>query len=245
MQTLLIFAFPIFKHQNQNCFFFIEEPEIYLHPGYQRKLMDIMKDKGEKHQYFITTHSNHFLDLTLDYNDISIYQMTPEKRNDSLQRFMLKNVASGDDNILKELGIRQSSVFLSNCGIWVEGITDRWYIRKYFSEFQKEKNYKNYLDEKKNIDNEIQKPKPYKKFEEDMHYSFIEYGGSNIIHWSLIEGEEVKPITAERIKKNIFLIVDNSSEKEKILNRNENLKKKFGEKHFYCVDMEIENLLHS
>ena len=63
--------------------------------------------------------------------------------------------------ILDLLGVRNSSVFLSNCVIWTEGVTDRMLLRKLlelFTDFS-------YL--------------------EDRHYSFAEYGGSNLENFDL------------------------------------------------------------
>jgi predicted ATP-dependent endonuclease of OLD family len=67
----------------------------------QRKLIDVMIE-FPNHQYFITTHSNHFLDLTLDYGNISIYKFNGIEK-DKEQRFVLEQVESGDSSILKSL----------------------------------------------------------------------------------------------------------------------------------------------
>ena len=59
----------MFIHRNEEMLFFIEEPELNLHPGLQRKLIEAMlSDEFSNHQFFLTTHSNHLLDLTLDYS---------------------------------------------------------------------------------------------------------------------------------------------------------------------------------
>ena len=65
----------IYEKRNENAVFLIEEPEINLHPGYQRKLINILQlEIFNKHQYFITTHSNHLIDSCFDYDNISIYK---------------------------------------------------------------------------------------------------------------------------------------------------------------------------
>ncbi|MCD4783445.1 MAG: AAA family ATPase [Candidatus Eremiobacteraeota bacterium] len=229
MQSIIILTFPMFKHRDKSCWFFIEEPEMYIHPGYQRKLIDIMLSEGFNHQFFITTHSNHFLDLTFDYDNISIYSMSPvdsnKVENRSVENFAIEVVSTGDDVVLRQLGVRSSSVFLSNCTIWVEGITDRLYIRKYFEEYQKQK--------------EKKKEKTYK---EDTHFSFIEYAGSNITHWSFLNKEE-NPISYDRISRDILLITDEDGNSK--LERKEELKKNLND-NYYCLKVrEIENLLSS
>ncbi len=40
-----------------------------------------------------------------------------------------------DRDLLASLGVKPSSVYLANCTIWVEGITDRLYITKYMEKY--------------------------------------------------------------------------------------------------------------
>lgn len=238
IQSIIIQTFPMFKYKDQTCWFFIEEPELYLHPAFQRILIDTMLNEERDHKFFITTHSNHLLDLTFDEKDISIFSMSLNSKNTSQnsmnQDFIIEPVSLGNDSVLKNLGVRDSSVFLSNCTIWVEGITDIYYVRKYLELYQN-----------KNLGNKV--------FKENIHFSFIEYGGNNITHWSFLEKEE-NPISYERISKNIFVVVDRddyreekerggkSTEKEK---RIDDLIKKFGDEQFRLLPArEIENLIH-
>ena len=39
---------------------------------------------------------------------------------------------------MDSLGVRNSSVFLANSTIWIEGITDRLYLKKYMEVYQRE-----------------------------------------------------------------------------------------------------------
>ena len=74
-------TYPLFFNKGKNLKIYIEEPDVYLHPGFQRILIEtLLNTKGfEDFQYFFTTHSNHFLDMTLDYKEISVYKFTKEK----------------------------------------------------------------------------------------------------------------------------------------------------------------------
>lgn len=230
IQSLIIITMPLFLHQNEDVLLFVEEPELLLHPGLQRKLLEtLMQQKGfERFQYFITTHSNHFLDITLDFPDISIYSVkkafdestTEEKKPD----FIVENLSHGDRSALEQLGVRNSSVYLSNCTIWVEGITDRLYLKKYLDVF-------------------YEKFEGKEKFKEDFHYSFVEYSGSNITHWSFLDNEE-EPINVDRLCGRLFLIVDrdNGTSEAKIA-RHAKLENVLKER-FYVFDCkEIENQL--
>lgn len=233
IQSIIILTYPLFMHEGENAVFFFEEPETHLHPGYQRLFMEtLLKDEFSNYQYFMTTHSNHFLDITLDYNSISVYALN---RHSDEDEFDLENVTSVDDNVLKLIGARTSSVFLSNCTIWVEGITDRIYIRKYLEIYQKSKK---------------------RKFKEDYHYSFVEYAGNNITHWSFLDSEDENHpnINVDRLCSKLFLITDNDGagrklngdknlNKEKKYNRHIKLKEKLKDRYCLLKCREIENLL--
>jgi predicted ATP-dependent endonuclease of OLD family len=225
LQTIIIITFPLFE--SKRGLYFIEEPETHLHPSMQRKLIEVLIEHP-RHQYFITTHSNHILDLTLDFNNISIYSFDKKRlENDKLnQQFIVEQVSSGDSQLLQLLGVQNSSVFTSNATIWVEGITDRWYIRKFLQLYQE-----NFKEGQVIIS-------------EDVDYSFVEYGGSNIVHWSFLDEEEC-PINVERLCSRLILLTDNDNPKKgtKKDKRKQKLKKILGQRYINLKSLEIENLL--
>jgi predicted ATP-dependent endonuclease of OLD family len=241
IQSVIMMIFPLFLYENEikeneNALIFIEEPEYLLHPGLQRKLIETFCDKRfNNYQFFFTTHSNHFLDITLDFENISIFtfkKLLEGANKEIIPKFSIENLTEGNAKALESLGVRNSSVFLSNSTIWVEGITDRYYIKKYLEVFQ------NYL--KKHAEElEI----PFTEFREDYHYSFIEYAGSNITHWSFLEGLDTKEkMNIERICSRIFLIADKDNENKKI-KRKEKLRENLKERYCELECKEIENLL--
>lgn len=86
-----------------------------------------------------------------------------------------------------------------------------------------------------------------KQFKEDLHYSFVEYSGGNITHWSFLDDENseqdesFRSMNADRLCSRLFLITDKDSESK--IERQKKLKKKLG-KRYYCLDgREIENLI--
>ena len=223
VQAIIILTYPLFFNKGKNLKIYIEEPDVYLHPGFQRILIEtFLNTEGfENFQYFFTTHSNHFLDMTLDYKEISVYKFTKID-----EQFYIDNIDNPDITLLEHLGVKNSSVFLTNCTIWVEGITDRIYIRKYLEIYQE------------NL------PEGEKKYFEDVHYSFVEYGGSNITHWSFLDKED-HPINVEKLCGKLFLLTDNDNAKvgSEKYNRIELLKENLSER-YYCLNVkEIENLL--
>lgn len=260
IQHIIILTFQMFMNKGKDMLFFIEEPELYLHPGMQRIFIDtITTHKGfENFQYFIATHSNHFLDITLDTDQISVYTFKKTNEVDEAGHsfFSVENVNNDAVSTLELIGVRNSSVFLSNCTIWVEGITDRMYLRKYLELYQN-KLSKEYDEMLAKHEDAIHP----KLFKEDLHYSFVEYGGGNITHWSFLGDEDNKGIPTSDYKKitnKIFLISDkdgaglissdeqNKKDKEYKLKRHQALENHFtdNEGKYHCLDCtEIENLL--
>jgi predicted ATP-dependent endonuclease of OLD family len=204
IQAIIILMYKIFMAE-PNSFIFIDEPELNLHPGMQRLFLEqitankVLKSKNLN--YIITTHSNHFLDLTIEKDNVSIYSFSPKNNKDGEKQFVIKNVNRGDNKLLKDLGVNNSSVFMANCSIWVEGISDRNYIKAFL------KSYCNSIN------------KPYPK--EDIDFAFFEYAGSNIDHYIFeeeIEKEDIeivlKDIKALAISNRIFLLADSDASKQ-------------------------------
>jgi len=104
----------------------------------------------------------------------------------------------------------------ANCTIWVEGITDRLYCRRF-------------------LDLELDRRKL--KYFENLHYAFVEYGGGNITHWSFLDEDGMN---VDRICAELFLISDQDSGKEA---RHEKLEATLGNRFYKLRVKEIENLL--
>ena len=227
IKQLILITYSMFVNKNKKMLFFIEEPELNLHPGLQRKLIELMlSNEFENQQYFITTHSNHLIDLSLDYNNMSIFKFEKLKNN----KIKISKCSRDDNKILQLIGAKPSSVFNSNCTVWIEGITDRLFIRKYLELYQKKL---------------IAEGKLNREFREDIDYSFVEYSGGNITHWSFVDSIDKSKINAEFLSRNILVIADNDFPKEKSEKamRLKKLKEQLGD-HFYKLPVrEVENLL--
>ncbi|WP_180177321.1 AAA family ATPase [Acinetobacter sp. YH12039] len=153
--------------------FFIEEPELHMHAGMVRQLMNFYLNETP-HYYFFTTHSNHLLDMADESDQVMIQKFVKQPKAGSSNNFDFKIYrCDRDRDLLASLGVRPSSVYLANCTIWVEGITDRLYITKYMEK---------YLAELESADMELYKK--YRRFMPNYHYTFVEYAGSNLSHWS-------------------------------------------------------------
>lgn len=208
IQSLIILLYPLFFNRDKSLLVFIEEPELSLHPGMQRLFIDtIMKPEFRNHQFFLTTHSNHFLDMVLDHSQISIYNF--KKNTAAKNSYEITNTNNSDINLLDSIGVRNSSVFLSNSTIWVEGITDRLYINKYLEAYQK---------------SELGKQFEIKRFKEDLHYSFIEYGGANIVHFSFDDDYSWEKIKASSISNRILVVIDEDGTSKNTGKKNQRIK---------------------
>jgi len=224
IQAIIILTFPLFYYKGHPAHILVyEEPELNLHPGMQRIFIEAIR-KFANVQTFIATHSNHLLDVSVDYPaDISIFSIE-KKLNGKQAVFQLENLSSPGRPLLDLLGIRNSSVFLSNCCIWVEGVADRIYLKCFLQVYLKK------VVERQKI-----------VFQEDNHYSFLEFGGNNIVHYNFSDSEpESELINAIKITSRIFLVHDKDKGKEK---RHQLLRKQLGN-NYHCLSvLEIENLL--
>lgn len=207
IQALIVLMYKIFMAES-NSFIFIDEPELNLHPGMQRLFLDQIssnQDLIKKNlKYIISTHSNHFLDLTIEKDNVCIYSFSPRSNELNDKQFKIKNVNRGDNSLLKELGVNNSSVFMANCSIWVEGISDRNYIKAFL------KSYTNYI-----LKNDKKK---YVNIKEDIDFAFFEYAGSNIDHYVFdekVEKDDVKIVLQDikslAISNRIFLLADSDA----------------------------------
>jgi len=103
----------------------IEEPEIHMHPELQRKLMEFASSTNNR--YFITTHSNVFLD---SISGLNIYHVTYDGESSKVVKAKT-NLRTYE--ILNDLAYKASDLLQSNGIIWVEGPSDRVYLNKWLS----------------------------------------------------------------------------------------------------------------
>ena len=158
-----------------------EEIENNLHPALQRRIFEYLYKFAVSNDtvIFITTHSHVAINCFYDKEQASIYHIEKIKGKASLYRI---ETYLDKAEILSDLDVRASDLLQSNGIIWVEGPSDRVYIKRWLELF---------------TNNE---------FVEGQHYQFAYYGGRILSHYTL--GENDKLINILKTNRNAAIIID-------------------------------------
>jgi len=204
---------------NPGSIFCLEEPEIHLHPELQRRFLKFLEEEIDN-TYFITTHSNVFLDYSLNKN---IYYVT-YTGSYGKKRTKIEKIDTNENfyQILDDLGYKASDILQSNGIIWVEGPSDRIYLEKWLSLVNS-------------------------NFKEGIHYSIMFYSGRLLSHLSLEEEKNIDPafINLLRINKNAIVLIDRDGDAKnaKINDTKNRIKSELGDNCIITKVREIENYL--
>lgn len=106
-------------YSNGNKIFGIEEPEIHLHPGRQKEIFKLLKEKSKENQIIITTHSPIFV----SEGDVKTYLLSMDESTNETKVKLIEE-RNEFQEIKLELGGKNTDLFFYDCVILIEGETE-------------------------------------------------------------------------------------------------------------------------
>lgn len=143
-REILNFLFGLFLDEIGNNVIVIDEPELHLHPKWQKQLINILRTEATTRniQIFIATHSADFISYDMLNN---IFKIDRKDGGSACYRIE-ETFQQENDSARKKLAVinatNNGKIFFANYVILVEGITDEIVFRKILkSEFDDEGEY--------------------------------------------------------------------------------------------------------
>lgn len=129
----LVFSILFLKHISNNSkgtiIYCIDEPELSLHPQWQKIFFEILKEESKTKQIFIATHSPHFID-SFTLGNVKMFKCCDDGK--LTINYLPSNLAS-DPKIQNLFNLENREIFFSKSTVLVEGWEDKDRIRKFLN----------------------------------------------------------------------------------------------------------------
>ena len=218
---LNLLVLPVIENK-QEFFFAFEELENNLHPALQRRLFDFIYDYAvtNKTYIFLTTHSHVAINMFFGKEHTALYHVIKEGHASEIKT--IENYLDKVE-ILDDLDVKASDLLQANGIIWVEGPSDRVYIKRWLEVFGGD------------------------DIQEGRDYQFAYYGGRLLSHYSAEEDAQ-DLINILLINRNSAIVMDSDkhSQSASINETKKRVAKEFADKHLFSwitKGKEIENYL--
>lgn len=144
-KSLLTMIFGLYGNNLTNGFMIVNEPELHLHPQYQKELAEICEEISENiwTQFIISTNSPLFIN---EKNLTSVYRMYKNKSQNSLISAPRITVDYDDATLMHMLRFENlSKIFFVDKIILVEGDTDAYFFSFYLNYLKTQPEWKNLI----------------------------------------------------------------------------------------------------
>lgn len=179
-----ILLLPVVARKPLSDFIFaFEELENNLHPALLRRLIAYLLDASAKNNFllFLTTHSNVLIDAVNQIEDAQIIHVTHDSKLSTAQ---IARTHIHTKGILDDLDVRASDLLQANGIVWVEGPSDRIYLRRWIELFSGA------------------------TLIEGLHYQTVFYGGRLLAHLSASVKNDAEGIQLFRVNRNNLILID-------------------------------------
>ncbi len=166
--------------------YFVEEPECHLHPGLLRRLMARLRELSDA-QFFVTTHSNAVLDSTTAED--CVYRFGVVKGGGTVVQRCSDLIDKG--SILDALGVSGSMLLQTNCVLWVEGPSDRVYLKRWMRQCAAKRNLSHV---------------------EGSDFAFVFYGGKILSHFAFADSGPEELISLIRVCRFSAVVMDRDTD---------------------------------
>ena len=210
------------EYKDKRIVYAFEEIENNLHPALQRKIFDYLYEFATKNDkcIFLTTHSHVAINAYYGKEEASIFHVI-KANNISTIKYINNDIDKFQ--ILDDLDVRASDLFQSNGIIWVEGPSDRIYLKRWLEVL---------------IPNNI--------YEEGRHYQFLYYGGRLLSHYTTVQDENLINVLLTNRNSAIIIDSDKKNNQTRINDTKKRIRQEFLDNNMFCwitKGREIENYI--